>query len=88
MTATYNHIHKINKTTSQKKDRFSCSCSIQKDTERFQNFLLNYQLRDLRLELIIPNALLTTYYLKLTFQFLNVSAYHLTQFLRKSLGQK
>lgn len=56
--------------------------------KRFQSFLLNYQLRDLRLELIFPKALLTTYYLKLTFQFLNASACHLTQFLRKSLGQK
>lgn len=53
-----------------------------------QFFLLDYQLRGLRFELIFPKALLTTYYLKLT---LNVLKYLYTMpdtILMKNLGTK
>lgn len=77
--ATYNHIHKINKTTSQNKDGFLAPALY--NSEEISKILLDHLLRDLRFELVFSKALFTTYYLKLPFQFLNVSARHLTQFL-------
>lgn len=61
MTATYNHIHKINKTTSQKKDRFSCFLLYTKRYRKISKFFTKLPVK--RFKTWINYSKCTTYYL-------------------------